>query len=203
MAEHRARVIARWAVAAALLLVTACHQDSSVGRSAIDFLPSRVWSSSDVDANELYRLATGQVAKALPGAKHSMFIFSGRCDTMVQLRGRVVFNFSRVDRILLHTRVMDALVTADTVLGILAVDILDESKEGPPAESHRFPGSATITRVLAVARQHLPEPLPNDCNVTVTQVARGWRVRCDGAAAVDTRCRFDIIDDGQVASIAR
>lgn len=150
--------------------------------------------SRRVSLDAAYQSAQQQIRVELPNAYFTGMVFSGKCQDLPDLEGKLSMAFLQVRSGLLGREVLQGIASLDTIRNTMTMRFTDESTHYPSLEEEAFAGDAAFRTVSEAIFDHLPKPLSNDCQVTVTQQHNGWAVRCGGLGDFVRQCSFRIVN---------
>ena len=149
--------------------------------------------TGEVDVDRVVHDITDEVHKVLPRAFAQGMVYSGECQDLPELRGKLVFVFADVTPRLFTDRVLRATATVDTERGTADIVYEDVSTMYPSTKHVPFVDDETIKHVAALASAHIEELGLVPCQVTLTQIADSWNVRCGDLGDFVLRCQFEIV----------
>jgi len=182
-----------------LLLLSACtygfqFQDIKVTDVPINVLKP---GTQEVNLDVVFTTVTQKVHETLPKAYFQGMVFSGRCQALSKLQGKLVLIFAQVQVGIPRRQVVRATATVDTFQQIMDLHYVDESDFYPSTQRQTFHGDRFIKEIAAVAYQHIAELGLCDGDVTLTQLNDSWDVRCGSLSDFVQKCRFEI-ENGKI-----
>lgn len=189
--RHLPRVLGVCLLLWALAACGSTFRDSKVSDVPIDV--SRA-SIKEVDIDVVLPDVRHEVDRVLPGAFFQGMVFSGTCDDLPALRGRIVLVFGQVSRGLFSDRVLIATATVDTDHSTVDIRFQDVSDLYPTTEPLPVVDDQTVKEVASIASQHIAALGIPECEVTLTQRTESWDVRCGALDDFDAQCHFTIVD---------
>lgn len=148
--------------------------------------------TQDVDLDTILEAAAQRIHEILPGAHFQSLVFSGRCQDLPHLRGKLVLIFVQVQAAIPRQRVVRATATVDTVRQTMSLHYVDESDHYPSTQRQTFGGDCSVKEIAAIAYRHITELGLPDCDVTLTQLDDSWDVRCGPLSNFTEKCWFAI-----------
>lgn len=185
-----------------LLLLSACtynFQDVKMTDVPIDVLRPGI---QEVDVDAVFETVTQRVHETLPKAYFQGMVFSGRCQNLPRLQGKLVFVFAQVRMGIPGRQVVRATASVDTVRQTMDLYYEDVSNFYPSTKRRTFSGDQSIKEIAATAHQHITELGLCDGDVTLTQLNDSWDVRCGSLSDFIQKCRFEI-ENGEIRNGAR
>lgn len=121
-------------------------------------------------------------------------VFSGKCQNLPHLRGKLVLIFEQVHPALFKQQVISGEASIDTVIQTMNLGFKDETDFYPLVRRGAFVGDSSFKKIAALAQRHITELGLSDCDVTITQLENSWDVRCGPLENFIQECRFEIIN---------
>jgi hypothetical protein len=177
-----------------LSLLTACapkFQESTVTNIPVSILNP---STSEVDLDIALEVARKKIREVLPDAYFGGIIFSGKCQALPRLQGKLVLIFARVRPALFKQQVVSGVVSIDTVKQMMDLDYTDHSDYEWYDSPKIFVGDRSFKEIAALAHTHITKLGLYDCDVTLTQMDDSWDVRCGPLENFIQECRFEVIN---------
>ncbi|MGC8880553.1 MAG: hypothetical protein ACP5R2_15170 [Anaerolineae bacterium] len=177
-----------------LLLLSACtysfqFQDVKVTDVPIDVLKP---GTQEVNVDVVFETVTQRVHETLPKAYFQGMVFSGRCQDLPHLQGKLVLVFRQVRMAIPRQQVVRATASVDTLRQTMDLYYEDVSNFYPSTKHRTFSGDHSIKEIAAIAHQHITELGLCDGDVTLTQLNDSWDVRCGSLSDFIQKCRFEI-----------
>ena len=151
--------------------------------------------TQEINVDVIIESALQQVLKCLPEAYLSSFVFTGYCQDLSELRGRVELNFVQVQVTPLKQRVWVAFASVDTVQQTLDVQIRDHSDYCWSTEPLLLQDISAAREVADIAYTQIAALGISDCDATLTRLDRTWEVvgtEPGSGPAGPRECEFEI-----------
>jgi len=181
-----------WMSLCFLLVLSACtygFQDIKVtGIPADVFEPG----TQEFDIDILFETALQEVRKVLSGAYFQGMIFSGRCQDLPRLRGKLIFVFAQVRPAIPRQQVIRATVVIDTVRQVMEIDYGNVSAFYPSTKHRAFIGGQAIEEIAVASYQNVIKLGRCEGDITLTQFDDFWSVRCGSLNDFSQKCQFKI-----------
>jgi hypothetical protein len=150
-------------------------------------------SSKDVDINTVVDNVAPQVQDLLPGARLGGIVFTGSCENLPKLRGKIVLDFVRTRFSLPRKRVVAAVVSVNTIQQTMDIHIKDETDYHLSTETLDVQnGNWDLEEVATKAYEQIKASGLSDCDVTITRLEGWWDVRCGPLENFTQECHFKI-----------
>lgn len=151
-------------------------------------------STQEVDLDIALEMGTRKIREVLPDAHFRGMVFSGKCQALPRLQGKLVLIFYQVRPALFKHQVVSGDASIDTVRQIMNLDFTDETEFYPLIRRELFIGDRSFKKIATLAHRHITELGLADCDVTITQLENAWDVRCGALGNFIQECRFEIIN---------
>ena len=158
--------------------------------------------TQNVDVSVVLEDVTQRVHEMLPGAYFQGMVFSGKCQDLSRLHGKLVLVFVQVQAAIPKRQVVRASASVDTVRQTMDLHYEDVSDFYPSTKRRTLNGDRSIKEIAAIAHRHITELGLSDCDVTLTQLDDSWDVRCGPLNNFVQKCRFEIVS-GEVKDIVK
>jgi hypothetical protein len=200
MNQRISRCSVRWGLCLVLFL-SACAPAFQEVRVAD--VPVKVYKpgTQDVDIDIVWESVTKKLGEMLPGAYFQGMVFSGKCQDLLKLQGKLVLVFAQVRPAIPQQRVVRATISVDVTKQTMGIHLKDESNFYPSTRRLALDSGLSVKEVAAIAYQHIIESGLSDCDVTLSQSDRTWDVRCGPLDNFVQECRFEI--DASSGAISR
>lgn len=177
-----------------LFLLSACtanFQDVSMTNVPVTtFRAGKVGVDTDIVFDNVSQV----IREKLPNAYFLGMVFSGKCQNLPGLQGRLILSFVQVRTAIPRQQVVMASAFVDTVQQTMDIEYLDYSRYEVSTRGRTFPGDQFVKSVAADAHRRITElGLCND-DITLTQLDGSWDVRCGELGNFVQNCRFGIIN---------
>lgn len=150
--------------------------------------------TQDIDVDVVFENAVQIVQSTLPGAYFRGMVFSGRCQDLPRLQGRLILVFERVQIAIPRRQVVLATASVDTVAQTMDLYYEDYSDVPVKTRQQTLLNHRLIKEIAAIAHRHINELGLSDCDVTLTQLDESWDVRCGALNNLTRKCHFEIIN---------
>jgi hypothetical protein len=154
---------------------------------------------AEVDLDLVFATVDNEVRKVLPDAYFTGLVFSGKCDRLLALRGKLILTFLQSSGLVMR-QVIRSSVTVDTTLQVMSLEFHDVSDLYPTLTKYPFVGDSSVRSVVSLASSHISSLNLQDCDVTLTQQESGWDVRCGPLYNFVQKCRFKVLN-GQIKEV--
>ncbi len=185
-----------------LLLSQGCGpaiRDSKVTDVPVAVLAS---GTQEVDFGVVVEDVTKRVHELLPRTQFQGVVFAGKLQDLPGLHGTLVLSFAQVSQGLLGRKVVRATVVVNTDSQTADFSYEDVSALYPSTRSLPLPSDRVLKEVAAAAHQHAVElGLPDDQDMTLTQRAGVWDVRCGPLQTFESKCSFGVNGAGAVEPV--
>lgn len=138
------------------------------------------------------------IKQDLSEVRYQGFVFSGPCNTMSQLKGRLILDFLGTKPTLLQQRLIRGTAVIDETTKVGEISYSDETNHYPVTEPERVPTQQEIERVFKALQAKLTTNNASDCNIVVTQVGLTWQARCGHLEDFVQTCAYEVSTDGTV-----
>lgn len=150
-------------------------------------------SSKDVDINTVVDNVAPHVQELLPGARLGGIVFTGSCENLPKLRGKIVLDFVRTRFSLPRKRVVSAVVSVNTIQQTMDIHIEEETDYHLSTETLDVQkGNWGLQEVGTKAYEQIKTSGLADCDVTITRLDGSWDVRCGPLENFIQECHFKI-----------
>jgi len=182
-----------------LLLLSACT--SSFQDVKVTDVPITVFEpgtqEEEVDVGVVFEAVTQRIHETLPEAYFQGMVFSGRCQDLPRLHGKLVLVFAHVQAGVPRQQVVKVTASVDTVRQTMDLYYEDVSIFYPSTKRQMFSGDYSIKEIAAVAHRRITELGLCDGDVTLTQLNDSWDVRCGSLSDFMQKCWFEI-ENGEI-----
>lgn len=178
-----------------ILLLSACA--TSFQETTVTNIPVAVskQGTQGVNLDVIRDVAEQRVRSTLSGAYFQGMVFSGKCQDLPQLQGKVVLIFAQVRPAIPGQQVVRAFASINTDQKTMDIHYVDESEAYPLTERREFSGDRTFKEIADAVYQQITELGLSDCDVTLTQVEDdAWDVRCGPLDNFVQECRFGVVN---------
>ena len=187
-----------------LLLLSACtygfqFQDIKVTDVPINVLKP---GTQEVNLDVVFTTVTQKVHETLPKAYFQGMVFSGKCQDLPRLQGKLVLVFTQVRTAIPKQQVVRATASVDTLRKTMNLYYEDVSNFYPSTKHRTFNGDRSIKELAAIAYRYITELGLCDGDVTLTQLNDSWDVRCGSLSDFVQKCRFEI-ENGKIRDSTR
>jgi hypothetical protein len=149
--------------------------------------------SQQVDANNVIKNVTPKIQKILPNAQLSTVVFSGSCEDLPQLQGKIVLGFTETRFSIPNRRVISAIASVNTVQEVMDIHLRDMTDYYWSTETLDIEGdNLSMNEIASKAFQQIRLAGLSDCDVTLTRLKDSWDVRCGPLENFIQECRFEI-----------
>lgn len=147
-----------------------------------------------VDVNLVIENAQREVRRALPDAYLTLFVFSGNCESLSDLRGviKLVFVQERDSAFRSKPKVFSAFTSVDTVNQIMDLSLRDESGHYPSTDKLNLLEGLSVEAIASIAHKRIAALGLSDCDVTLTSLQDSWSVVCGKLGTFERKCDFEI-----------
>lgn len=174
------------------VLLTACvpkFQESKVTNIPVDISNP---STPDVNLDIALEVTQKKIKAVLPDAYFGGMVFSGKCQGLPRLQGKLVLIFAQVRPAFFKQQVVSGVATIDTVKQMMDLNYTDHSDYEWYDSPKTFVGDASFKEIIALTYPHITELGLSECDVTMTQLENSWDVRCGPLENFVQQCRFEI-----------
>lgn len=180
-----------------LMMLAACT--SSFSSTEMNDIPVSALKpgTSGVDVDFIFKQVQQEVQKTLPGAVFQGMVYSGSCQSLPQLEGRLVFILVEERGTFLNRQVLRAIATVHIIQQRMDLSFWDVSDQHPSTHINKFIGDDGIKETIAKAQIQVNELGLCKDDITISQIKEGWDVRCGPLENFIQLCRFEIIN-GQI-----
>lgn len=187
-----------------LLLLSACTYGFQFQDVKVTDVPINVLNpgTQEVNVDVVFATVTQRVHETLPKAYFQGMVFSGRCQDLPRLQGKLILVFTQVRTAIPRQQVVRATASVDTLRQAMDLYYEDVSNFYPSTKRRTFSGDRPIKEIAAIAYQHITELGLCDGDVTLTQLNDSWEVRCGSLSDFVQKCRFEI-EDGKIRDSTR
>lgn len=149
-------------------------------------------NSEEVDIDVVMTSVQARVRERLPDAQFKRLTFSGKCQDLPKLQGRIVILFMQVNWSLFGQQVMFATASVNTSQRMMTLSIFDESKYYPSTAVLPLVADSEFKEIARIAHQHIVESGLSDCDVTITQDENVWDICCGCLDDFCQQCEFAV-----------
>jgi len=150
--------------------------------------------TQEVDVDTVLETVAQRIHETLPEACFQGMVFSGRCQDLPRLQGKLVLVFVQVQVGIPKRQIVRATASVDTVQQTMDLHYEDVSDFHPSTKRRTLNGDRLIKEIAAIAHWHITELGLSDCDVTLTQLDDSWDVRCGPLNNFVQKCRFEIVN---------
>lgn len=138
-------------------------------------------------------VAQQEVSKHLPNAYPISFVYTGDCDALPNMQGRINMLFVQVNKIFLWRRLLTAFVSVDMSRGMMDIEYLDYTSINLRTDPLAFTtNEISFSEVTEVAYSYIVESQVTNCDVTITRTRQAWIVRCGPIENFVQECLFRV-----------
>lgn len=174
------------------VLLTACapkFQDAKVANIPVNIVRPGM---QNIDLDIALDVARQSIRETLPAANFRGMVFSGKCQNLPRLEGKLVLIFEQVRPGLFKQQVIRGDALIDTAKQTMSLDFADETEFYPLVRKETFAGDSSFRGIAMLAHKYITELDLPDCDVTITQIGSTWDVRCGALENFIQKCRFEI-----------
>ena len=146
-------------------------------------------NAQEVDVDVVIENARQKVQEILPGAYLNFFSFTGRCQNLPEMRGRIYMDFIQVRPALPRQRVLIASVSVDTMQQTMEIRTRDYSAYYWSTEPLILEG-LKVKEVANLLHEYISISGLSDCIVVLARGSTNgpWTVRCGPPDQVFLAC---------------
>ena len=138
------------------------------------------------------------VKQDLDEVRYQGVVFSGPCNSVDQLKGKLTFIFLGTMPALFQPRLIRGIAVIDTVKNVGEISYSDETDHYPVTEPDRVPTQQEMERVFKALQTELTTYNASDCNLVVSQIGLTWQARCGQLEDFVQTCKYEVSTDGTV-----
>lgn len=148
--------------------------------------------SEEIDIDVVISSAEEEIREKLPDSYFGMLVFTGKCQDLPKLKGRMIVLFKQVKPSLFGQRVLFATASVSTNRSVMDLSIHDETKYYPSTTGLPVVTDNHFKEVANIAYEHIVETGVSQCDVTITQSEGMWDIRCGPLDNFVQECHFGI-----------
>lgn len=149
--------------------------------------------SQEVDIDIVIQNVTPQVQEILPNAQLGGIVFSGHCEKLPQLQGKIVLSFVGTQFSIPFERIISATASVDTIQQTMNIHLRDVTDFYWSTDTLDIKNdNLSLDEIATKISEQIRASGLADCEVTITRLEDAWHVRCGPLENFIQECLFEI-----------